>query len=71
MIPRNYITAWRVQAPWIPDFQVEQDMVISRALVRGRLFNPIRKAQSTGISITPYPCPDFDIPANARILSLK
>lgn len=33
MIPRDYITAWRSQAPWIPDFQVEQDLVISRALV--------------------------------------
>ena len=33
MIPRDYITAWRAQAPWIPDFQVEQDLVISRALV--------------------------------------
>lgn len=33
MIPHDYITAWRVRAPWIQDFQVEQDLVISRALV--------------------------------------
>jgi predicted nucleotidyltransferase component of viral defense system len=33
MIPRDYITAWRDQAPWVQDFQVEQDLVISRALV--------------------------------------
>lgn len=33
MIPRDYITEWRAQAPWIEDFQVEQDLVISRALV--------------------------------------
>lgn len=33
MIPRDYITEWRTQAPWIQDFQVEQDLVISRALV--------------------------------------
>lgn len=33
MIPRDYITAWREQAPWIQDFQVEQDLIISRALV--------------------------------------
>ncbi len=33
MIPRDYITQWREQAPWIEDFQVEQDLVISRALV--------------------------------------
>lgn len=33
MIPRNYITEWRQQAPWIEDAQIEQDLVISRALV--------------------------------------
>ena len=33
MIPRDYITEWRKQAPWIRDFQVEQDLVIARALV--------------------------------------
>lgn len=33
LIPRDYITEWRAQAPWVQDFQVEQDLVISRALV--------------------------------------
>ena len=33
MIPRDYITEWRAEAPWVEDFQVEQDLVISRALV--------------------------------------
>lgn len=33
MIPRDYITEWRAQVPWVQDFQVEQDLVISRALV--------------------------------------
>ncbi len=33
MIPRDYITEWRQEAPWVQDFQVEQDLVISRALV--------------------------------------
>lgn len=33
MIPRDYITEWRAQAPWVDDAQVEQDLVISRALV--------------------------------------
>ncbi len=33
MIPRDYITEWRSQAPWVQDYQVEQDLVISRALV--------------------------------------
>ena len=34
MIPRDYITEWRVEAPWVQDSQVEQDLVISRALVK-------------------------------------
>ena len=33
MIPRDFITAWRSEAPWVQDRQVEQDLVISRALV--------------------------------------
>ena len=33
MIPYDYITEWRDQAPWVDDAQVEQDLVISRALV--------------------------------------
>jgi predicted nucleotidyltransferase component of viral defense system len=33
VIPRDYITEWRAQAPWVQDFQVEQDLVISRAVV--------------------------------------
>jgi len=33
LIPRANITAWRGIAPWPDDAQVEQDLVISRALV--------------------------------------
>lgn len=33
MISKTYITAWRQTAPWALDTQVEQDLVISRALV--------------------------------------
>ena len=33
MIPRDYITEWRAEVPWVEDIQVEQDLVISRALV--------------------------------------
>ena len=33
MIPRDDITHWRERAPWSEDFQVEQDLVISRALL--------------------------------------
>jgi predicted nucleotidyltransferase component of viral defense system len=40
VIPRDYITSWRPQAPWVQDIQVEQDLVICRALVE--LFsNPV------------------------------
>jgi hypothetical protein len=33
VIPRDYTTSWRAKVPWVQDFQVEQDLVISRALV--------------------------------------
>lgn len=33
MIARDYVTEWRAQAPWVDNAQVEQDLVISRALV--------------------------------------
>lgn len=33
MIPRDYITEWRSHAPWTDNAQVEQDLVICRALV--------------------------------------
>ena len=33
MISRAHITAWRAHAPWSTDVQVEQDLIISRAIV--------------------------------------
>ena len=33
MIPQAHITAWRETAPWADDAQVEQDLVLSRAVV--------------------------------------
>lgn len=33
MIPRAHITAWRWNAPWSTDAQVDQDLVLSRVLV--------------------------------------
>jgi predicted nucleotidyltransferase component of viral defense system len=33
MIPRSYIAQWREHAPWRSNAQVEQDLIISRALV--------------------------------------
>jgi predicted nucleotidyltransferase component of viral defense system len=33
VIPRDYITEWRSEAPWVRNDQVEQDLAISRAIV--------------------------------------
>jgi predicted nucleotidyltransferase component of viral defense system len=33
VIPKADIVAWRQFAPWVNDAQVEQDLIISRALV--------------------------------------
>ena len=33
MIPKAHITEWRSHAPWTEDAWVEQDLVISRAIV--------------------------------------
>jgi len=33
VIPRAHITEWRATAPWAMDVHVEQDLIISRALV--------------------------------------
>jgi predicted nucleotidyltransferase component of viral defense system len=43
VIPKDYITEWRDQAPWVSDAQVEQDLVISRAVVE--LFRVCELAQ--------------------------
>ena len=46
MIPKDFITEWREHAPWVADRQVEQDLVISRALVA--LFS--REAIAAGLA---------------------
>ena len=33
MIPSDFVTEWRSNAPWVENAQVEQDLVISKALV--------------------------------------
>lgn len=33
MIPEFCLNEWRQQAPWVDDYQVEQDLIISRALI--------------------------------------
>jgi predicted nucleotidyltransferase component of viral defense system len=42
MIPQNYITEWKNTAPWIDNAQVEQDLILSRAIVE-IYSNPILK----------------------------
>ena len=44
MIPTRFITQWRANAPWAFDRQIEQDLIISRALVE--LFNDPLIAES-------------------------
>ncbi|MCK4411003.1 nucleotidyl transferase AbiEii/AbiGii toxin family protein [Candidatus Bipolaricaulota bacterium] len=33
MIPRDFITEWRMMAPWTQELQIEQDLIITRAMV--------------------------------------
>ena len=33
MIPKAYITEWSNKAPWVNNYQVEQDLIIERALL--------------------------------------
>ena len=33
MIPRRYIDEWRKTAPWPNDYQIEQDLIISRVII--------------------------------------
>jgi hypothetical protein len=44
VIPKDFITEWRDRAPWAMDRQVEQDLVISRALVELFSRKPIAEA---------------------------
>ena len=44
MIPRADITAWRHVAPWITDAMVEQDLLISRALVEIYSHSELRRS---------------------------
>ena len=53
MILRDYVAAWRAAAPWIEDAQVEQNLVISRALFEqnldGKLRDPSFGADMSGL----------------------
>ena len=47
MIPQAHITAWRAIEPWGDDAQVEQDLVLSRAVVE--LFADAELAESLAL----------------------
>lgn len=47
MIPRADIVAWRQVAPWADDAMVEQDLVLSRALVD--VFSEARLARAVAL----------------------
>jgi predicted nucleotidyltransferase component of viral defense system len=32
MIPRRYIIEWKKYSEWVSDYQVEQDLIISRVI---------------------------------------
>ena len=48
MIPKAAITAWRKAAPWGEDWQVEQDPILSRALVD--MFNRSTVAELSAVA---------------------
>jgi hypothetical protein len=33
MIPQAYINEWRAMAPWSTEAQIEQDLILSRAII--------------------------------------
>jgi len=43
MIENFYLSEWRQQVPWVPDYQVEQDLIITRALISLYANEKIRK----------------------------
>ena len=47
MIPSAMITQWRTVAPWPEPFQVEQDLVLSKALVQMYSDPHLKDATST------------------------
>ena len=66
MIPRDYITEWRARAPWVQDFQVEQDLVICRA---GALTVSELATVGVGAVLVPFPAAvDDHQSANAGFL---
>ena len=59
MIPQSYIDAWRSEAPWSSDLQVEQDLVLARAVAelfgddRARELVAMRRVCSGQLSLRP------------------
>lgn len=61
MIPQDYITAWNSEVPWASQRQVEQDLIISRALVAifsdPFLRNELRFRGGTALNKLHFPMP--------------
>lgn len=61
MIPQDYITAWSGVAPWANQRQVEQDLIISRAIVAifsdSFLHNELRFRGGTALNKLHFPKP--------------
>jgi len=34
MVPKNYIVEWSSKAPWQDNYQIEQDLIISKTIVQ-------------------------------------
>lgn len=34
MIPPMYLAQWRAKTPWGPDAQIEQDLVLTKAMIK-------------------------------------
>lgn len=57
MIPFDYITEWRAEAPWTTEAQVEQDLILSRAELEMNLYEKL--SDGTFLSdVTPLVAPD-------------
>ena len=50
MIPNAYIQAWSAKAPWPDARQIEQDLIISRALCEQRMLEKLTRSLTEDIA---------------------
>lgn len=65
LIPRAQITAWRASAPWPSDAQIEQDLILSRAI--DEIFNQPAVAQALAFRVGTYWIPGWVTLAEIRV----